>query len=544
MHSPIVAMVWEQWRLSRVEAALRFALGIVAGSAALLLADSGVQAAFIVLAAVHAFFWFSIAKLNGGRFMDGYKPGFPLYLLYTRPIPTAMIVGVAFAYDVISCVALYLVSAFLLGLAFGEPLPTFSVALLLVTIHFVFVCIQWSTRDRTFQWVGSMAATLPLFLLIKGRLATPTQLDFTAAKNALMLLICIVSFGFTLAGVARQRRGDSNERAPGVDGNQPWISNPVRLPCPTSSATKAQLWFELQSSGLAVLAIGLTAAVLIFLLFAIGIPFEPARQMAIGIPLMCVLFVLFALGGNAFGIRKRQGRLYVSAFESTQPYDTSDLAGIKILVRTACMLIALAAIGVSVWNSSLLMNSWATWLVEGNDTVRDLMKIRHEVASTFGRLPGLDLAALAVIASITVAVMIASLATFTALRARYPRRVLVFIVLLLSCGFALVLLAWATNTGAIPEFLVDMILRTAGWIAAAALVAVTAYLLRSAFAERLLTVRYACVALAITVAFGLAWLTMFRAINGPPVAAMFLLVLVPLIVSVLAPWSLGRVRRT
>src|SRR5687767_4971155 len=102
LRSPVSAMLWENWRLTRVEAAQRTALGIVAGSAALLLFDAGAKIAFWILLVIHAVFWLSIAKLNGGRFMDGYKPGFPLYLLYTRPVPTAVFVGVAMAYDAVS----------------------------------------------------------------------------------------------------------------------------------------------------------------------------------------------------------------------------------------------------------------------------------------------------------------------------------------------------------------------------------------------------------------------------------------------------------
>src|SRR5690606_39159849 len=84
VRSPLVAMLWENWRLTRVEAALRLGLALVSGAAALLLADNGQSLAFWFLFMVFAFFYFSMARLNGGRFMDGYKPGFPLYLLYTR----------------------------------------------------------------------------------------------------------------------------------------------------------------------------------------------------------------------------------------------------------------------------------------------------------------------------------------------------------------------------------------------------------------------------------------------------------------------------
>ena len=70
---------------------MRLGQGIGLGSAAMLLFDAGATIAFWIILCTNAFIWFSIAKLNGGRFMDGYKPGFPFYLLYTRPVPTVVV---------------------------------------------------------------------------------------------------------------------------------------------------------------------------------------------------------------------------------------------------------------------------------------------------------------------------------------------------------------------------------------------------------------------------------------------------------------------
>ena len=66
---------------------------------------------------------------------------------------------------------------------------------------------------------------------------------------------------------------------------------------------------------------------------------------------MFSVLAVLTFGGNAFGIRRRQGRVYASAFEATQPYGTARLAGLKVLVRSVCVLAALVAVGVSVWAS-------------------------------------------------------------------------------------------------------------------------------------------------------------------------------------------------
>ena len=94
MRSPGHALLWEIWRVTRVEAAWRLAIGIVGGLAALVLCaalappddpktfqafkDFGAVIAMILIVLPHFMGWLLLPKLNDGR------PGFPLYLLYTR----------------------------------------------------------------------------------------------------------------------------------------------------------------------------------------------------------------------------------------------------------------------------------------------------------------------------------------------------------------------------------------------------------------------------------------------------------------------------
>jgi hypothetical protein len=541
MRSPIVAILWENWRLTRVEAAWRLALGLVAGSAALTFLDGSATKAFWVLLVLHGMVvWLSILKLNGGRFVDGYKPGFPFYLLYSKPVPTATFVGVTMAYDALTCAALYVVSAALLELAFGQPLPSIAMVPWIIAFHLCYTCAQWSAPDRAVQWVGSIAFALPLYLLLKNRIASPLQVQFSPAENVLMVLVGVIAFALTVAGVARQRRGGTasaaeTEKSGGYAG---WLVNLFRLPCPTASATRAQVWFELKSSGLPVLAIGLGIAMLILLLFAIGIFIAPIRNFALGIPLVIALPTLLFLGGNAFGIRRRQGRTYLSAFEAMQPYGTAELAGLKVLVRAVCLLVAMAGVAASMWISTSLISAWGVWVMEGKDLVPGLLKMRSEVGNALGGLPEYIPAAIIVLASIAVIIVVASLAAFTALRARYSRRVNIAAALLLLYCLALVLLRWATRRGIAAEFLLNDIVRVMGWTAAMAVVGTTLYLFWSGFAKRALTLRYVCGVVAICAAFGMACLPM----KSVGVEAMLAAWLAPLMICFLAPWALNRIR--
>jgi hypothetical protein len=90
---------------------------------------------------------------------------------------------------------------------------------------------------------------------------------------------------------------------------------------------------------------------------------------------------------------------------------------------------------------------------------------------------------------------------------------------------------------------------TARWIVSAAIVFTIVYVFWSGFAERVLTIRYASGAVAISAAFGAAWLTALH-VAGVQLAGMSAMhaisvvwpALLPLMASGLAPWSYGRIR--
>src|SRR5262245_5164843 len=138
MRSPVFAMLWENWRLTRVEAAWKLAFGIVGPLAVLgltatlapaanatrysrIMTDSA-AIAMTLLVLPHFIGWRSLLRLNGGQ------PGFPLYLHYSRPLRTAVIVGLPMVYLTAVSWAIYLVSALLLRVTSGFAFPLLPVA--------------------------------------------------------------------------------------------------------------------------------------------------------------------------------------------------------------------------------------------------------------------------------------------------------------------------------------------------------------------------------------------------------------------------------
>jgi hypothetical protein len=253
------------------------------------------------------------------------------------------------------------------------------------------------------------------------------------------------------------------------------------------------------------------------------------------------------LGGNAFGIRRRQGRAYMSAFEATHAHGTAQLAVLKLLVKSVCVLAALIAIGVSVWISLPLLGDAVfiqMWSVPLSSQLRG-------ITGAVAERTGYEQLALVVVTAVGVVVWVAAIAVLGALWTHYSRRVNIATSSLLLSGLALALLAVAERNGIVSPFVFDALFAAARWIFLGAMVFTTVYVFWSGFAERVLTIRYAGGAVAISAAFGAAWLTVLH-MAGVQLAGMSATnalsvvspALLPLMASVLAPWSLSRIRHT
>jgi hypothetical protein len=587
--SRILVMLWEIWRVTRVEAAGKLAVGIVGGLAVLALSatfapaddprryqdvmDNGAAIAMTLLVLPHLVSWLSLARLNGGR------PGFPLYLHYSRPVRTAVMVGVPMTYLTAMSSAIYLMSAVLLRVTSGYAFPLLPVAAWMAALTLVFVAGTWSTRERTIQLVVMIIAITQAWKLAMDRLTAvelpggydwPPRLwarlfDFPLSDYAWIALIGLASLGVTVAGVTRQRHGDEWVKVGSAQRDGFWdrLVKVWGFPCPTSSATRAQVWFDLKSSGLPLLAIGVALAIVILLVSAVSGPIDaainadPRVSCPIGEcfyaralpPLVAPLSLLtmLLLGGNAFGIRRRQGRTYVSAFEATHAHGTAQLAALKVVVKSVCVLAAIIAIAVSVWISVPLLGDAVFIQMWSVPLSSQLSGIIGAVAA----LTAYEQLALAVVAAVGVVVWVAAFAVLGALRTRYSRRVNIAASSLLVSGLALALLALAERNGIVSPLLFDTLFSAARWIFFGAMVLTTVYVFWSGFAERVLTIGYAGGAVAIAAAFGAAWLTALHIAGVQPAGlsamnAVWILspAVVPLTIGVLTPWSYSRVRHT
>ena len=592
MRSPVSALLWELWRVTRAEVAWKLALPISGALAALGLGaafappdnpaayqgvnDTVAALALILIVVPHLVAWISVAKLNGA------VPGFPLSLTYTRPVRTAVIVAVPMAYLTAMSSAIYLVSALVLRLISGYAFPLLSVAAWIAALTMIFLAAGWSTRSRVILVVVGMIATVNAFRLAMDRLTAveipggydwpprlwPTLFDFPLTDYAWIALIAVACFAVTVAMVMRQRRGDDLAAitwTPGAKWSDRFVSL-FRLPCPTSSPGWAHVWLHLKSNGLPVLTIGVALAIVILLVSAVSGPIDAAINANPGVscpigecfylraapPLMLtplsLLTVLF-LGSNAFGIRRKQGRTYVSAFEATQASSTVQLAMLKLFVQAGCVLAAITAIAVSFWISMPLLGDAVFIQIWGVP----LSSQRSVITRAFTALAGYEQLAVAFVGAVSVVIVVAAFAVFGALRIRNSRRAIIGSVLLVAYGLVCVWLAVGVRMDpeAASQWHLDIVYDAMCWIATAAMVITTAYVFWGGFAEHVLTIRYASGAAAVSVAFGVAWLTALHiaGVQRPGMSTMNAVsvlssALLPLMASGLAPWSLSRIRHT
>jgi hypothetical protein len=201
------------------------------------------------------------------------------------------------------------------------------------------------------------------------------------------------------------------------------------------------------------------------------------------------------------------------------------------------LLTATIVVAVCSWGSSSLMSEWGAFVVEGKDNLPAMLEARRTLENTFSATDYAPVA-FTITACLAIIIAVASFATFNALRARYSRRVNIALLLLGLGVLAVVLLQLGQLSGVVSQSFLDLFAMTTFGVLAVTLALTIFYVSWRGFAERTLTPRYVFGAFAISAAFGAALLPVSS------VAGVLSVCFALLMLSVLTPWSLSRVRHT
>ena len=232
---------------------------------------------FMLLVGVATLAWVSMLARTAGR-------GFPLTLAYSRPISTWLLVAVPMFFLAFACAATYALPAAALRLAYGAPLPVLPVAVLLAAGAALFCAGGWFIRSNAARFAVTVAFVVglgPALRLLKPWVATPVaafppplttdSVQLSATDYALIALAVGIAYVICVRGVNGQRHGDGIAPAAAaaaatastaatkgmVEHFRDFALALVRVQCPTSSPLAAELWIEMKSRGLPVLAIGI-----------------------------------------------------------------------------------------------------------------------------------------------------------------------------------------------------------------------------------------------------------------------------------------------
>lgn len=504
---------------------------------------------FLVLLGAATLVWLAMLARNA-------RKGFPLPLAYSRPISTPALVGVPMLYFALACALTYALPATLLRVVYGAPLPVVPVAVVLAAGATVFCVSGWAMSS---SWLRS-ALTVALMLLLGAPVGwlkpwmepaatafpPPLRLDSVQLKPTDYVLIALVAaaaYAAAVGGVGRQRHGAAiTPAAPAaaptsrptaakgmVEHFRDIALKLVRVQCPTSSPLAAELWMEIKSRGLPVLAIGLAIAAVMPAMFWLGNRSGWVGALAfIGFGAALPFFAGISV---SFWNRDSSLRAPMSGFEAARPATTAYLAAVQIGVAVASILAAWLLVGVSIWLSLPLFKG-----------VVDFAPMQRALLGTLAQWSVVRIVAAAVAAITIFATFVALLAAVRALSARYGLRLWLGVV-----AIAAYLLAFAFFGAGRPWQAPAIGAHL--WVLAVSIPVLTLAAAAYALVARALLPRQAAwigaawVVFAAALPLGFALDASTLAGLAPAVAAVALAaVLLPLTAAALAVWSLGRIR--
>lgn len=548
MRTPAQALVWEAWRQTRARFA--FAAGIATIGCAAILVAAGDRAAFILPFLVTTIAVVTVIDLP----IAGSRSGFPFRASFTRPVSTAMLVLAPMVYLAVLGAALYLVPIVVTGVLFDVSFPLIAVPAWIGAVVLALTAVSWWSNGAAMRFVGKVVVLLGTVELVRRFNSSspfrpdpspgnwPEVLYLSFAELVALCLLGAAAIVWAARGVKRQRHMADRRSARGfVAGWRDWTKVSIaerlrdgpagldRLPCPTASRSRAELWLETRRRGLPVLGTSVGIAAVIPVVLAVG----RAQGWDLSVLLAFASFaspVFVALGVPGERRSVRPGAL--SPFEASRPIPTARLAAVRIAVPAVAILAGWLAIGLSLWVSLPLLGD-----------VWNASSFRGGLAARLSAMPTLRLAAWSLVALVLFAAAVAALSAINAYFVLYRRRLAG--AFLFSAVYAIAVLVAA----AVDLIGFDVVVWHL-WAIAAAIGAGTAFVFARMVAAQIIRPAHAGVAMLAWLVFVALWAALLADALAPAgpfsvgAALAAICALTPLLSFALGPWSLHRLRHT
>jgi hypothetical protein len=341
---------------------------------------------FALLAAIHDrldrgggfLVWMFLLMLTGitASFLGtvGVRSGFPFSRSYSRPVSTAVLVGVPFIYTAVASSVSYVLPTLLLQTFFDVSFPLLPVVVVTSTVAAIMTSCSWSTRSAVMRVLAIMGAYLflPALIPLLGQLAVvsegfPSSIHADAIRllpfgYGVAALLCIFAYVFVVVRVSQLRHAGERIRRlkPAEKGSsaQPQAASigtmlralstsvaPYR--CPTDSPTAAAVWLHLQGRGFPIVFAGAVMSVVIPVLFAFA--GNSSAPMATIYAVSGLLVPLLTAAGASTWNRGWGWGSKLSAFEGARPQSAFSAVSIDILVSVLSLIIAYALIAFALY---------------------------------------------------------------------------------------------------------------------------------------------------------------------------------------------------
>lgn len=380
MKSPAFAILWELWRTSRKEMAMKvfppmcfvaFLRGVVQGATpAEQLVIMGVFV--LMLACV------STGTMLAWSQLDQHRTGFCFQLGFVRPVPTWKLVAIPMLYAATFSAICYIVPALFVRFILQSPFPVFRPALLIATAATCVIAGTWSPTTRLAKGIAMTVLVCGLVAWFASRssgentgpiLMAMGRVDFYALSWQ-RILGCIglilASIVVTTFAVGRQRQGERLAIESAVIHLWNRLRNPVatgsigvKAPSSFANRVSAQCWYEARRFAPTVLMVAVAIAVLVF-----GFGYWQLEGVQyvwlLALGLSPIVFQFIGVDGVS-GLRRKQGIVQLSKFDATRPVTNGQLTAVKILTVALTSLVAwmcvaaIAAIHISLFKGA---NGW------------------------------------------------------------------------------------------------------------------------------------------------------------------------------------------
>lgn len=397
MRHPILAMIWQSWRLSR-----RWYLLILSISMLIcwLILNAEPRPAVLLDPREFQLFQgnnavFAILGIAGFSTLltisTGSKDGFPFSFEFRLPASSFILTAAPMLFLGLLSASLYFIPLAVYRVLVDIPFPLLPGSVLVFTYVLILLCCTWTVSNKSVRWIAIEISTVFFIVLMAwfkpislGAMSPEDKIYFSANVLSLdrfeyfiLLFVSFLLLVITVSGVSKKRFGES---AQFLERNQQGgeyssinvnrigkafsptaltatVKNKMAINCPTTKAWHAEVWYEFSRHVIPVVLLCIALTLSTPVLFLLGAAAD--WRVAIDIP-RAFPFIIFFVGVGLAIINRRQAHGgYFNVFEGSRSLSTGQLASVQIFTIAIVTAMGMALVNTSLSLSDLLLGDFS-----------------------------------------------------------------------------------------------------------------------------------------------------------------------------------------